>query len=49
MDSGSFIVHIKTGDIYKDTAEEVETQFDSSNYGLNRPLLKEKKTRKLSE
>ena len=25
MDSGSFIVHIKTGDIYKDTAEEVET------------------------
>ena len=33
-----FIVHIKTGDIYKDMAKDVETRFDTSNYELNRPL-----------
>ena len=33
-----FIVHIKTGDIYKYMAKDVETRFDTSNYELNRPL-----------
>ena len=34
MDTDSFIVHVKTDDIYKDIAEDVETRFDTSNYGL---------------
>ena len=29
MDTDSFIVYIKTGDIYKDIAEDVETRFDT--------------------
>ena len=32
MDTDSFIVYIKTDDIYKDIAEDVETRFDTSNY-----------------
>ena len=32
MDTYSFIVYIKTDDIYKDIAEDVETRFDTSNY-----------------
>ena len=36
------IVHIKTGDIYKDIAEDVETRFDTSNHELNRPIPKGK-------
>ena len=32
MDTGSFIVYIKTDDIYKDIAEGTETIFDTSNY-----------------
>ena len=42
MDTGSFIVYIKTDDIYKDIVEEVETRFDTSNYELDRPLPKGK-------
>ena len=42
MDSYSFIVYIKTDDIYKDIAEDVETKFDTSNYELDRPLPKGK-------
>ena len=42
MDTDSFIVYIKTHDIYKDIAEDVETRFDTSNYGLDRPLPKGK-------
>ena len=38
----SFIVYIKTDDIYKDIAENVETRFDTSNYELDRALPKEK-------
>ena len=40
MDIDSFIVYIKTDDIYKDIAEDVETRFDTSNYALDRPLPK---------
>ena len=39
----SVIVYIKTDDIYKDTAENVETRFDSSNYESDKPLPKGKK------
>ena len=35
MDTDSFIVYIKTDDIYKDIAEDVETRFDTSNYELD--------------
>ena len=30
MDTGNFIVHVKTEGIYKDVAEDVETRFDTS-------------------
>ena len=42
MDTDSFIVYIKTNDIYKDIAEDVVTRFDTSNYELQRPLPKGK-------
>ena len=32
MDTGGFIIHVKTNDIYKDIAEDVETRFDTWNY-----------------
>ena len=38
MDTDSFIMHIKTEDIYKDIADHVEKRFDTSNYEVNRPL-----------
>ena len=34
MNTDSFIEYIKTDDIYKDIAEDVETRFDTSNYEL---------------
>ena len=45
MDRDSFIVYIKTEDIYKDIAEDVETRFDTSNCefecnSIRRPLAK---------
>ena len=47
MDTYSFIVYIKTDDIYKDIAEDVGTRLDNSNYELKcssieRPLPKGK-------
>ena len=39
MDTDSFIMHIKTEDVYKDIADDVEERFDTSNYEINRPLL----------
>ena len=40
MDTGSFIIHIKTKDFYKEIANDVEKWFDTSNYNENdkRPL-----------
>ena len=46
MDIDSFIVHVKTDDIYKDIAEAVETRFDTSNCEIERPLPKGKKLKK---
>ena len=37
VDKDSFIVQIKTDDIYKNIAEDVETKFDTLNYELDRP------------
>ena len=41
MDTDSFIVYIKTDDVYKDIAKDVETRSDTSNYELDH-CLKEK-------
>ena len=40
MDTDSLITYIKTEDFYKDIANDVEEQFDTSNYDKNdeRPL-----------
>ena len=38
MDTDSFVVHVKTNDVYKDIASDVENRFDTSNYEVNRPL-----------
>ena len=42
MDTDSFVVYIKTDDIYKDIVEEVKTRFDISNYELDRSFPKGK-------
>ena len=42
MDTGSFIVYIKTDGIYKDIAEDVEIRFDNSDYELDILLPKGK-------
>ena len=42
MDTGSFIIHIKTKDVYKDTAHDVEKRFDTPNYAIERALPKVK-------
>ena len=42
MDTGSFIIYIKTEDIFIDIAKDFETRFDTSNYKLDRPLPKGK-------
>ena len=34
MDTDSFTVHVKTDDIYRDIAEDIETRFDTSNYEI---------------
>ena len=41
--TGSFIIHVKTEDIYKDIAKDPETRFDTSNFKIYRPLPKGKK------
>ena len=47
MDADSFIMHIKTEDFYKDIANDVEKRFDTSNYGVDRPLPIGKKNKKV--
>ena len=42
MDTNSFIAYVKTDDIYKDIAEDVEKRFNTSNYEIDRPLPKGK-------
>ena len=38
MDTDSSIMNIKTNDLYKDIANDVENRFDTSNYEVNRPV-----------
>ena len=38
MDTDSFVIYIKTEDVYEDIADDVEKRFDTSNYEVNRPL-----------
>ena len=40
MDTDSFIIHIKTEDVYKDIADDVKKRYNTSNYGIDRPLRK---------
>ena len=42
MDTDSFIVHVKTNNIYKDIAEDVEKRFGTSNFKRDRTLPKGK-------
>ena len=42
-DTGSVTVYIKSVDIYKDNAEDIEIRFAFSNYEFDRPLPKIKK------
>ena len=37
MDTDSFIVYVKTNDIYKDIAADVETRIDTSSFEIDRP------------
>ena len=48
LNKGSFIVHVKTDDTYKDIAEDVETRFDTTNDELSRPLPKGKNKKVIS-
>ena len=38
IDSDSFIIHVKTEDIYEDIADNVKKRIDTSNYKADRPL-----------
>ena len=38
MDRDSFIIYIKTKDVYEDIAYDVEKRFDTSGYEFTRPL-----------
>ena len=40
MDTDSLIMNIITKNFYKDIARDVEERFDTSNYGVDRPLPK---------
>ena len=40
MKTDSFIVNVKTGDVYRSNVENVTTKFHTSSYELNRPLHK---------
>ena len=38
MDTGSFVMNIKTKDFCKDVSSDLDKRFDTSNYEVNRPL-----------
>ena len=38
MDTDSFIMHVKTEDFYENIANDVEKNYDRSNYTCERPL-----------
>ena len=47
MDTGSFIVHVKTEDAYEKITKEVKKSFDTSNFESERPLPKGKNKKPL--
>ena len=47
MYTDSFIVYIKTDDVYKHNAQNLKTRFDTSNYELDTPLPKESQMGKI--
>ena len=51
MDTDSFIMNIKTNDFYKDSSDDVDNRFDTSNYEVKRPLPigKNKKSYRINE
>ena len=42
MVTDSFIIYIKTEDVYEDIKKDVEKRFDKFNYDISRPLPKDK-------
>ena len=40
MNTDSFILYIKTGEIYTDITKDAESRFDTSNYELDRQYKK---------
>ena len=48
VDTDSFIAHVKTDDIYKDTAEDVETRLALQVLNQTDHCLKEKKKKEKS-
>ena len=40
MDTDSFIIHIKTENVYKDIVDDVKKRYDTSRYKVDRPLPK---------
>ena len=42
MDTDSFIVYVRTDNIYKDIVKNVEKRIDTCNYEKGSPLLKRK-------
>ena len=38
METDSFIIHIKTEDVYEDIVDDIEKRFDTLNYEVDRPL-----------
>ena len=51
LNTDSFIINIKTEDVYKDIADDIEKRFDTSKYEVDRPLTigKNKKIYWISE
>ena len=47
MHTDSFTVHVKIDDIYKNTAEDVEIRFGTSNFKIDRPIPKGKKRKQI--
>ena len=39
LDIDTFIIHIKTEDVYEDIVDDVVKRLDISNYEVDRPLL----------
>ena len=48
MDADSFIVYVKTEDIYKGIVDYIGKRFDNSNFEIDRPLPYGKKNNRIS-